>query len=361
MSDKKWSCKWTGSGRRGRCHKGKEYPRHALQYYDGTHLSMRKRIYSKSIMGSVWREGRAAIPRKYIIGLLNKYVGKTYEELKFAYDQRTKNLTKKYNICWNKLEDFLYDEPPKKPWRDSFYVDDEGIVRKAPLKARHRRTLTKRQWEFNKKVRIPDFGQCRDIPKYAATRRWGYAYNETGYSDIITKMQIPLLLGTFWINYENRIFKIPIYTCCNEIMRDYSNYNGWTWVKGKQVRTPFHNSRSTWHKPTNEWIKKAMRVEKEWIPINVWGLPSGQSHMMRLPSYERTELIHSIEWRMKKLAEATDPIEIGELQSSIDRDSEKVDKMPEICLYDMGYGKFYTFMKRVDYEQFLNSIKRETA
>ena len=48
MSEKKWSCKWKGSGRRGRTHKGKEYPRHTLKYFDGTHLGMRKRIFSKS-------------------------------------------------------------------------------------------------------------------------------------------------------------------------------------------------------------------------------------------------------------------------------------------------------------------------
>lgn len=360
MSEKKWSCKWTSSGRRGRSHKGKEFPRHTLQYYDGSRLGMRKRIWSKSSMHTVYREGKPALTSKYIIGLLNKYVGKTYEELKFVYDRRTKHL-KKYYIRWNKLEDFLHDKPEKNSWRESFYVDEDGIIRKVKQKARHKRTLTKKQWEFNKKVKIPDFGQCRENPRYAATRRWGYAYNDTNYFDIINKMQAPLLLGTFWVNYENRIFKIPVYTCCREIMRDYSNYNGWTWVRGKQVHTPFHSSHTTWHKPTNDWIKKAIRVEKEWIPINVWGLPNGQSYIMRLPNYQRVGLISSIEERIKKLASITNPIEINRLQSSIDTDTERLEKMSEMQLYDMGYGRFYTFMKRTDYEQFLNSIKRETT
>ena len=355
MSEKKWSCKWKGSGRRGRHHKGKEFPRHALQYYDGTHLGMRKRIYSKSIMGAVWREGRAAIPRKYIIGLLNKYVGKTYEELKFAYDQRTKNLTKKYNICWNKLEDFLYDEPPEKPWRDSFYVDDEGIVRKVPLKARHRRTLTKKQWEFNKKVALPDFGQCRTNPKYAATRRWGVYYNETSTFDVSPKVQAPKLLGIFWVNYNGSIFKAPIWTCNSEIMRDYKNHRNYEWIKGKNVFIPFH-LRRTWYKPTSEWVKKALKVENEWIPVDVWGLPSGQSHMMRFPNQTRLELIKDTEYKMQLLSKETDPITIERLQETIESNTERIKRMPEECLYDMGYGRFYTFMKKIDYEKHLNKL-----
>ena len=360
MSEKKWSCKWSSSGRRGRTHKGKEFPRHTLQYFDGTHLGMRKRIYSKSSMGSVWRDTRAAIDKKYIIGLLNKYVGKTYEELKFVYDLKTKNLRKKYNVRWNRLEDYLHDEPERNPWRESFYVDSEGLIRKVPMKARHRRTLTKRQWEYNKKVKLPNFGQCRENPRYAITRRWGVYYNDTNFYELMHNVGQPKLLGEFWVNYDKRIFKIPIWTCNSEVMIAYSNYNGYDWVQGKRVWKPFRES-MRFYKPDPEWTRKATKAEDEWIPINVWGLAGGQSYVMRLNNYRRQLIIHDTETYMKRLAKTTDPLEIEHLQKLIDDNTEKIEEMPEKELYDMGYGKFYTFMRRKDYEQFLQRIKGETT
>jgi hypothetical protein len=64
---------------------------------------------------------------------------------------------------------------------------------------------------------------------------------------------------------------------------------------------------------------------------------------------------------MKLLAKETDPLNIERLQKVIDDNIDKVEDMPEKELYNMGYGKFYTFMKRSDYEQFLQRIKGETA
>ena len=340
MSEKKWSCKWSSSGRRSRTHKGKEFPRHTLQYFDGTHLGMRKRIYSKSTMGSVWRDGRAALNKKYIIGLLNKYVGKPYKKLKFVYDLKTKNLRKKYNVRWNKLEDYLHKKPEENPWRESFYVDDEGIIRKVPQKVRHYRTLTKRQWDYNKKVKLPDFGPCIDNPRYAVKKRWGTYYEDTRVSNV----QIPKLLGTFWVNYNGSIFKIPIWTCNSEIMQAYKNHCN------KQV--PFH-LKST----SNEWIKKAIRVVNEWIPIDVYGLPNGQSYMMRFPNISRLDIIKDSALKKIAITKETDPLIIERLQKSIEINDATVEKMPVECLYDMGYGKFYTFMKRSDYE---HRFKRET-
>lgn len=360
MSEKKWSCKWTGSGRRGRTHKGKEYPRHALKYFEGEHMGMRKRIYSKSHAGSVWREGRAALSSKYIIGLLNKFVGKTYEDFKFVYDQKTKNLFKKYDLRWGELKDYLHNEPKSDYWHESFYVDDKGFIRKVPQKARHRRTLTKRQWEFNKRVKLPDFGQCREDPRYAVKMRFGTSYEETQPHEVTRNTWQPKLLGEFWVNYDKRIFKIPVWTCNSEVMMEYHRYNGYDWVKGKRVWRPFKSTQH-YYKDDPEWTKKATKAENEWIPISVWGLIGGQSHVIRLPNYKRLDLIKDTEYKMKLLAKETDPLNIERLQKAIDSNTDKVEDMPEKELYNMGYGKFYTFMKRSDYEQFLQRIKGETA
>ena len=77
---------------------------------------------------------------------------------------------KKYDIRWNTLDDFVHNEPKENTWRASFYVDDDGIVRKCKIKPRHRHTLSKKQWNFNDRVKVPNFGQVRQDRKYAATK-----------------------------------------------------------------------------------------------------------------------------------------------------------------------------------------------
>lgn len=358
MSEKKWSCKWTRSGRRGRKHKGKEYPRHTLQYYDGEHLGMGKRIWSKSVMHSVWRVGKPDIRDKYIIGLCNKYVGKPYSELKRAYDERMKPF-KKYYICGNTLDDFVHNEPVENAWRASFYVDDNGIVRKCKVKPHHRHTLSKRQWDFNKKVKVPSFGQVRQNRKYAANKYlYGLRYRETTYNEIPREFEKPLLLGEFWVNYDNKIFKIPVYTCCAEIFRDYKNYNGWGNTK-KHIYIPFHDS-NTWHPDRYNWKKKALAVEKEWIPIYVYGLEEGQSYFMRLQNLEKEELTSRINYWKERLLEDITTVERERIQESLNDAQMKLLKMPDIAIYDMGYGKYYTFMKRSDYDNVIKGIARQT-
>ena len=86
MSEKKWTLKWTSSGRRGRNHKGKEFPRHATNLYEGTHLGMRKRIWSKSSSGYVYGQRGCVLRKEYIISLLNRFVGKPFKDFKLVFD-----------------------------------------------------------------------------------------------------------------------------------------------------------------------------------------------------------------------------------------------------------------------------------
>lgn len=362
MSEKKWSVKYHGHSFRGKSGKkgGSQFPRHAMDLYEGTHLGMRKKIWSKSGRLSAGDNyGGAGLHSKYIIGLLNKFVGKPFEDFKQIFDNKLKQF-KKYDLTWCKLSDYIHPEPKEDYWHESFYIDEEGLIKRIPQKARHRRTLTKRQWEFNKRVKLPDLGQCRESPRDAVRKRFGAYYEETHAYEVTHSTWAPKLLGEFWINYDRRIFKIPVYTCNSEVMIEYYNYNGYDWEKGKRVWKPFKNTQR-YSKPDPEWTKKATKAENEWIPVNVWGLIGGQSYVIRLPNYERQGLIADTEYKMKLLAKETDPLNIERLQKAIDDNTDKVERMPDKELYDMGYGKFYTFMKRSDYEQFLQRIKGEAA
>lgn len=355
MSDKKWSCKWTGSGRRGRTHKGKEYPRHALKYFEGTHMGMRRRVWSKSSgIGAVWREGRAALSSKYIIGLLNKFVGKTYEEFKFVYDQKTKNLFKKYDLRWGNLEDYLHDAPKEAVWHDEFYVDDEGFIRKCKRskKYHNRGVIKKRHIQFNSKVKLPYWGQLRTDPQDAVGRS-SYTWSRI----MPPQYRQPLLLGEFYVQIEHKMYKLPVYTCNQDIMITYKNYRAEEWdsKKRKYITIPFWMNTNWGYRGYS--AKDRFRVANEWINVHVYGMPYSQSCYVRMKNLDYSKYENRLEHAQTELKKQTDPLERDRLEKEIEEYKDKLESTPMYATYDMGYGPYYTFVKKVDYER----VKGETA
>lgn len=348
MSEKKWSCKWKGSGRRGRTHKGKEYPRHTLKYFDGTHLGMRKRIFSKSAIHSVYREGRPALQSKYIIGLLNKFVGKTYEEFKFTFDQKTKTLFKKYCLPWCKLEDYLHDSEKEAAWHEEFYVDADGFIRKCKQVKRHlwRSIIKKKHISYNGRVELPDWGEIRTDPKFAAN---------VGYCEAIGKpmppqFREPLLLGEFYVAINRKVYKLPVYTCNQEMFVNYFHYRDreYDWRQKKYIYTPFWES-NMWPIKYNK--KKAYRIAQEWVKVEVKGIPYSQDHFIRMENISYADYKNRIATDTKQLEKTTDPLEKGRLIKELEYYKEKIESMPKVGIYNMGYGRYYTFVKRSDYER----------
>lgn len=344
MSEKKWTCKWKSCGRRGRHHKGKEFPRHGLQYYEGTHLSMRKRTYSKSKISSVWRGGRAALTRKYIIGLLNKYVGKTYEEFKFVFDQKTKTLYKKYNITWNNLKDYLHDKEKESVWYEEFFIDNEGFIRKCKQvrKRLWRSVIKKKHINYNKRVEIPYWGQVRTA--------MDMNYSETMGKLMFPKFREPLLLGKFYVAVKGKVFKLPVYTCNQDIFINYYNHreSEWDYTKKTYVITPFWECNS-WYVKHNQ--KKAYRIAHEWIKVEVQGIPRSQNYFVRMKNLVITEYEKYITNLTINLKETTDPLDKCRIEEQIADYKERIERIPKEAVYNMGYGRYYTFVKVTDYEK----------
>lgn len=338
MSEKKWVYSSTISGRRGRsgCYRGKGFPRHTLKgSEDITHLSMRKRYWSKSQPGSVCSGPKPFINSKYIIGLLNKFVGKTYKKFKTIFDQKIKEFKKYNNNGEVYLEDYL--DLIKKPdnayrWHEMFFVSNNGIIKRYPQRRTYRGSIgiCKKFVRFNQKVKIPDFGDCTD-----------------------KEVSEPTLLGEFYLNYKGTIFKAPVYTCKDRVFKEYHFYreNHYDWKLKKNVIVPFEDY----------YIdhRAARKVSKEWLPVYVIGLEQGQHFYKRLPNSEKALLKTTIDKLVDDLDKATDPKEKDDLKAIINYQKEKFDSMPDTKPYDLGYGSFYCFIKRDDYNKLIPENKKD--
>ena len=139
MRKREWSVKNECHSFRGKRGKkgGSQYPRHTMNLFEGTHLSMKKKIVNKS--GDVFSGSNyqgAILHSKYIIGLLNKFVGKSYKDFKRVYDNNIKK-NKKYDIRWSRLEDYLHKEPKTCYFKQEFYIDENGLIQRCKLLSRY--------------------------------------------------------------------------------------------------------------------------------------------------------------------------------------------------------------------------------
>ena len=256
MSEKNWTCKYTHHGKP----KGEKFPRREIKDFEGTHMSINMYRSYRSKYDWDYRT-YPVIQRKYIIGLLNKYVGKSYDDFKFAFDQRTKNLYKKYHIDWCKISDYLYDKPTELYRSSSFYIDKNNIIRKyKKLKRRTHKfpTLTKTQKHFNKRVKLPEWGQVRTDPRFDVNHDSTFTN-----SYMSNEFKEPLLLGTFYVIIKDKVCKLPVYTCNQEIFKIYSNYRDEKWDGRKMRYVPFWES-SNWDCKLIS-SNKRKKITEQWI------------------------------------------------------------------------------------------------
>lgn len=360
MSEKKWTLKWKGSGRRGRHHKGKEFPRHATNLYEGTHLGMRKRIWSKSNPGCVYGRRGCALRKEYIIGLLNKFVGKPFEDFKIVFDAKRRELIKgKHDVTWWKLEDFLHDEPKDCYWNQEFYLDDNGLIQRCKLRKRYsyHNPLSRHQIRFNERVKIPNLGVCRNDSKYQVKKSYWGRYESDSYlyyGHFHTKMG-PILLGKFYVSIDKKVFKLPVYTCLSKHLVDYAEYNPshYDYNLHKYVNIPYEQYKSPFEERDVKLYKKRLQVTKDWIPVCVY--PSnklmGQDCWVYLHNHRIDELKASIANYERLIQKEQFGSNVEVYTKEILKAQEELEKIPEKQYYNMGYGKFYLFVKRSDFER----------
>ena len=361
MSEKKWTLKWRSSGRRGKHRKGKEFPRHATNLYEGTHLSMRKRIWNKSHSGSVYGRRGCALRKEYIIGLLNKFIGKPFKDFKRVFDAKRRELIKdKHDITWWKLEDFLHDKPKDCYYNQEFYIDDNNLIQRCKLRKRRSYVLNKHQIKFNKRVKIPNLGICRNNTKYQVRKSyWGRYEPDDCYETFHTKIE-PILLGEFYVIINKKVCKLPVYTCLSKYLVEYANYNPhyYDYNLHKYVNIPYEQYKSSSEEKDIKLYKKRLQIIKDWIPVYVYPYNklTGQDYWVYLSNYRIDELKTSIDKYKKLIQKEQFGPNIKIYTEEILKAQEELENIPEKRYYNMGYGKFYLFVKRSDFEREIKNM-----
>ena len=357
MRKREWSVKnecHSFRGKRGK--KGaSQYPRHTMNLFEGTHLSMKKKIVNKSgdvFIGSNYQG--AILHSKYIIGLLNKFVGKSYKDFKRVYDNKIKNI-KKYDIRWSRLEDYLHKEPKTCYFKQEFYIDENGLIQRCKLLSRYNiegPRLTKSQIKYNERVKIPDLGVCRTDPNDRVTKNWFGQYDNDRFP-LHHNKRYPILLGTFWVVINKKVMRLPVYTYNSYSSIEYFNYREsfYDYKTWKYATISFEEYISKYDKIIQKNIK---HIVKDGIPVHskISSKCYGQDCWITVENPDIAEYYQEIGICMKIIK--NNPESKDEMEAKISEIRERINVLPPMATINMGYGKFYLFVKRYDYELALN-------
>lgn len=357
MRKREWSVKNKCHSFRGKRGKkgGSQYPRHTMNLFEGTHLSMKKKIVNKigDLSSGSNRQG-AILHSKYIIGLLNKFVGKSYKDFRRIYDSKIKNI-KKYNVYWFKLEDYLHKEPKTCYFKQEFYIDENGLIQRCKLLSRYKiggPRLTKSQIRYNERVKIPDLGICRTDPRYRVTKNWFGQYDNDRLL-LHHNKRYPILLGTFWVVINKKVLRLPVYTYNSDYSIEYFNYREsfYDYKTWKYVTISFEEYISKYDKITQKNIKQ---IVKDWIPVyyKISSKCYGQDCWITVENPDIAEYNQEIVKYMKIIE--NNPESKDEMETKISEIRERMGTLSPMATINMGYGKFYLFVKRHDYELALN-------
>ena len=353
MSEHKWIAKYRNCSFRGRHGKkgGSQFPRHQMNSFEGTHLGMRQRNKKE------WHNhGGAALHSKYIIGLLNKFVGKSYYDFKQKFDNRLKNL-KKYNLEWCRLEDYLFYDEIKEAycWKQKFYVDKNNIIRKCKKLSYRNRiypTLDRKQKRFNERVKLPNLGICISDSRYSHKKdNWGNYINDTYLHHTKTN---PILLGTFWVVVNQKVLKLPLYTCSSYYYREYFNYkeSHYDYSKHKYVTVPYEKYKSSLERSDYEHKKRAHLAEN-WIPVNsfISRKLNGQDYWITTTNPEVIKTKERIQDLNEHLEKYPESDYVNDWKEQLTLCNKTLETLSPKARINMGYGKFYLFVKRSDFKR----------
>ena len=322
MYNKGLNCRFKHTGRQGRSKNRIGFPRHIINRYEGTHLPMKKTYSGWDDWHGPW------INYNHVIGLINKFVGKPYDKFIKVWHAKLKQVSEYIKQTYNlqRMIDLTYTNHK---WRSvKFYVDTNGIIRKYPQSTRHRYRyeLTKQQRKYNDSVKIPYLGVCKyDVSPYNL-----YKHGKTN----------PILLGEFYVALDGNVVKVPVYTCCAQLMIDYycsSNLD--KFVEDRDLKLE----------------EKKRRIIETWIRIvsspyfgnSITNNLDHQYVFKEIPNPSRINLIKQLN------------IAIFTFDTKEENDlRDLIAKTPKTRTIDVGYGKFYLFIKRADYEKQLKILHK---
>lgn len=314
MYNKALNCRFKHAGRQGRSKHKLRFPRHIINRYEGTHLSMRPK--------ETWPEYRCPWPNmKHVKGLINKFVGKPYNKFLKVWHAKLEHVDARIKDSFS-LKRVIDPEPIQHRFYSvRYYIDENGLIQKYKVEPRHkyRYKLTKQQRRYNDSVKIPNLGVCKyDVSPYNL-----YKHGKTN----------PILLGDFYVALEGNVVKVPVYTCCSQLMIDYHHADNLSkFIEDNDLKLEEKKRQIT-----ETWIRI---VNHSYFGNSITNNLDHQYIFKEIPNPSRANLI-------KQLHIA---ISVGDTEE-VDKLRDVITNTPKTKTIDVGYGKFYLFVKRKDIEK----------
>ncbi len=314
MYNKALNCRFKHTGRQGRSKHKLRFPRHIINRYEGTHLSMRPK--------ETWPEYRCPWPNmKHVKGLINKFIGKPYNKFLKVWHAKLEHVDARIKNSFS-LKRVIDPEPMQHRFYSvKYYIDKNGLIQKYKVEPRRKYKLTKQQRRYNDNIKIPNLGVCKRADREDNT--WARNHSK----------QNPIMLGEFYVYFADGTVKVPVYTCCSNLMVEY--------YRAKDL---------------NEFIKdRDFKLEEKkrilteiWVPIKecpYFGNPI--SHNLE-GQYIFTEVPNK--YREMYIREYNIALSIGNVERA-ETLKMRIARTPKTNKVDIGYGKFYLFVKRKDIEK----------
>ena len=147
--------------------------------------------------------------------------------------------------------------------------------------------------------------------------------------------------------------RLPVYTYNSYSSIEYFNYREsfYDYKTWKYATISFEEYISKYDKIIQKNIKQ---IVKDWIPVHskISSKCYGQDYWITVENPDIAEYYQEIGICMKIIK--NNPESKDEMEAKISEIRERINVLPPMATINMGYGKFYLFVKREDYELALN-------
>lgn len=330
-------------GSHNRCSRGSEFPRDSMDYYEGTHIGMGKHLTRRG--RQFWVPGRwrnsGYIRSNVLIPLIEKYIGKPYEEFTKAFYAKIKRLREQHkNVGIADVEDYFKNVHNRYRYRGAmYYLDEEGIIRSEEETPTN--MFTNAQLRYNRDQEIPQYGKvCKDY------RSIGYNYY--GCQDYSLEDYNPVFMGNFYCNVDGKILLLPVYHVPVLKVYDIKKFRGWTHSRFLKSGTPENR---VYLEECSKWVTPTIAIKR-----NEVNHLFEHSYIGKVHNTKKDDLLKNIkEWEtLRDVATTKKDRKYLKLQLKVL--ISKYKSTPDFIEKEAGYGRLYPMVKREDYEKVLNDL-----
>lgn len=314
--------------------RGSGFPRHNMNKFDGTHLGMRVRLRKDMEKYSECYYNYGYLRSNWIIGLINKYVGKPYNDLIKEFYKKIKRLRDNHKDVGLKDLDWNFE--------DSYYVDDDGLIHcNSEIKFNR---FTNRQLRYNKAQKIPQFGAV------AKPRELLRSWELRNYDYPVLLDTNPKLIGNYYCDINGIVLLLPVYHVPEAEDRGYPRW-GLSPRPGTYEYKKKKSLEENWIAPTILFNRRETRTNLyRFIHIELQG---------KMPNPALASLRASIKKAEEDCFNARDSWEESKCKMYLNVLKSRLKFTPEFVSMNVGYGCLYPMVKISDYKKALEKYESE--